>query len=167
VTEQAASTPQPGTPSSQPGAPVPPPVPGQGMGPAPEGMGPAPEGMGPAPKAPSKSSGLVKRIIGILVVAAVVGLGGLAWKYMTGAPETAKVGDCLAGNSEKDLKTVKCDDAKAQHKVVGKLEDKTEAEFDAASDTNPCTAFPTAESAFWEGKKGGKGYILCLEPIKK
>jgi hypothetical protein len=166
VTEQP--TPQPGTPSSQPGAPVPPPAPDEDMGPAPEGMGPAPEGMGPAPKAPSKTSGLVKGIIALVVLVVLGGLGLLAVKLLNGdAPASAKVGDCLAGTNKDEIKTVKCDDATAKHKVVGKLNDKTEAEFDAASQSNPCTAFPTAESAFWEGEKGGKGYILCLEPIKK
>jgi hypothetical protein len=49
--------------------------------------------------------------------------------------------------------------------VVGRLERKTEADFNATTD--PCTAYPTADIALWEGKSGGQGYILCLEPIKK
>jgi hypothetical protein len=129
-------------------------------------MGQAPDqGFGPAPQAPKKSNGIVKRIIGAVVVFAVIGLGGLAWKYLSGNPDTANVGDCLIDGSANAMKTVKCDDATAAHKVVGKIDGKTEAEFTASS--NPCTAYPTAESAFWKGKKGSTGYILCLEPVKK
>jgi hypothetical protein len=146
VTEQAT----PPTPPQQ-GAPVPPDAPGQQPG--------------PAPKPSSPIGGIVKRIIGAVVVFAVIGLGGLAWKYLTGAPETAKVGDCMAGQTSDELKTVKCDDASAEHKVVGKVEDQTEAQFQQAD--NPCTAYPTAETFYWEGKKGGNGYVLCLEPVKK
>lgn len=146
MTEQAT----PPTPPQQ-GAPVPPDAPTAQPG--------------PAPKSSSAVGGIVKRIIGAVVVFAVIGLGGLAWKYLTGAPETAKVGDCMAGQTSNDLKTVKCDDASAEHKVVGKVEDQTEAQFQASD--NPCTAYPTAETFYWEGKKGGSGYVLCLEPVKK
>jgi hypothetical protein len=127
---------------------------------------PAPAGgMGPAPKAPSKAGGVAKRIVMYVVVAAVVGLGGLAWKYFSGDPAVAKVGDCLIEAAADDMKTVDCTDAKAAHKVVGKVDGKTEAEFKASD--NPCTAYPTAENALWGGKEGSKGYILCLEPVKK
>ncbi|GAB3139553.1 hypothetical protein GCM10027290_08930 [Micromonospora sonneratiae] len=146
MTEQAT----PPTPP-QPGAPVPP--------------GAPVEGMGPAPKAPSVAGGIVKRIIGAVIVAVVIGVGGLAWKYFTGAPETASVGDCLAGGSAEEMKTVKCDDATAEYKIVGKVENKTESEFRQSEDI--CSAFPTTESGYWEGKKGGTGYVLCLEPVKK
>ncbi|HEY0697919.1 MAG TPA: hypothetical protein VGD43_08930 [Micromonospora sp.] len=153
MTEHAA------TPPSQPpaGAPVPP-----------QYGAPMPAAGAPVPPAPSKGKGILGRIIGAVVVFAVISLGALAWKYISGDPDTAKVGDCLvAGDKEEDLTTTKCDDAKAQYKVVGKIDNKTEAEFNASSVSNPCEAFPTAESAFWKGEKGGTGYILCLEPVKK
>lgn len=123
------------------------------------------EGMGPAPKAPSKAGGVVKRIVSYVVVAVVVSLGLLAWKFLSGDPEVATVGDCLIEAAADDMKIVECTDATAAHKVVGKVEGKTEAEFKASD--NPCTAYPTAESGLWSGKPGGKGDILCLEPVKK
>lgn len=121
---------------------------------------------GEAPKQPSKARGAGRRIVGGLVGAAVVFGGGIAWKYISGDPETAKVGSCMIETAKADdMKTVDCNDPKAAHKVVGKVEGMTEATFKATD--NPCTAYPTAESALWGSEKGGKGYVLCLEPIKK
>lgn len=146
--------------------PPPPSAPQPGY-PAPAGDGTAPGG-DPAPSAvaPAKSSvagGIVKRIIGAVVVFAVISIGGLIYKNVTGAPETAKVGDCLSGQAADEIKTIDCTDAAAAHKIVGKVEDKTEAEF--KSDEQICSAYPTTENAYWEGTKGGKGYVLCLEPV--
>jgi hypothetical protein len=109
--------------------------------------------------------GIVRRIIVAVVAFAVVSLGGLAWKYLTGAPSTANVGDCMAGQSKNDIRTVNCANPAATRKVVARLEGKTEADFNATTD--PCTVYPAADVAVWEGKSGAKGYILCLEPIKK
>lgn len=154
----------------------PPQGPGQ-YGPPPQGQGqygPPPQGQGqyggqhaaPPPEAPPKrTAGIGKRILRS-VLGLVVVFGALfAYKQFTGAPETASVGDCMVGQSADALKTAKCDDAAAAWKVVGRLSDKTEAEFD--SNEEICKAYPTAETWYWEGDKGGKGYVLCLEPIKK
>jgi hypothetical protein len=126
---------------------------------------PGPTGeMGPAPKQPSKGRGVAKRIIGALAVFAIIAVGGIVWRYLNGDPATANVGSCLIEAKAEDMKTVDCTDSKAAYKVVGKIEGKTEAEFTASD--NPCTAYATAESALW-GEEGSKGYILCLEPVKK
>ncbi|MEV4757440.1 hypothetical protein AB0J86_20305 [Micromonospora sp. NPDC049559] len=144
----------------------------QGMGPAgEEGMGPAGEqGTGPAdepePAKARSAAGIVKVLVVALLAFGAVVAGGLAWKYVNSVPETAAVGECMVGQNENDIKTIKCDDPKAEHKVVGKIEGKmTESQFTASK--NPCPDFPTAERAFWSGKKGDKGDVLCLEPIKR
>ena len=164
--------------------------PTEGMGPAPsggdteptEGMGPAPdteptEGMGPAAggeghpdedeeePAPgrSRAGGVVKILVGVVVGCVLVVGGAFGWRLLSGTTDSTAVGDCLAGKSSADIRPVKCDDPEAEHKVVGKLDNKKE------SDLNPnvCAAYPTTVSGFWKGHKGGNGYILCLEPIKK
>jgi hypothetical protein len=140
---------------------TPPPHPQQVPPPPPAGA-PMPVAEAPA-KTPSKGGGVVKRIVGVIVVLVVIAVGKWAWSNLTGAAETAKVGECLAGQSADDLKVVECTDAKAEHKVVGKAEDKTESEATGSA----CEAYPTAESVFWWGKEGGKGDVLCLEPVKK
>lgn len=141
--------------------------------PAPGGAYPSPADgayppAAPPPAAPAKSSvagAIVKRLIGVAVVFGVITIGGIAWAYLSGAPETAKVGDCLSGQSAEELKTVDCGDPAAAHKVAGKIEDKTEVEFNVSDVETLCSAYPNTQNAYWEGEKGGKGYVLCLEPV--
>ena len=122
----------------------------------------------PAP-APAKGGGkgAIGRIVGIVVVVLVLFVGGIIWRTVTGAPSTAKVGDCVSGSvsNANETKVVDCTDAKATGKVVGKVEDKTEAEFQSNTE-EICKPYPTAETAFWEGNSGKKGYVLCLAPAK-
>jgi hypothetical protein len=117
----------------------------------------------PAPAA-KKSRGTLKRIAVYLIGAAVIAGGAIGWKYISGDPDTAKVGDCIAGEVADDMKVVDCGDAKAAHKVVGKVDGKTQQEADQDGQTI-CGPFPTASSIFWSGEKGGKGYVLCLEDL--
>jgi hypothetical protein len=126
----------------------------------------------PEPQAPqsgsrvrSGASSVAKRIIGLVIGFAIVAGVGYGYKLVKGDPDTAGVGECLAGASADDLKVVKCDDPTAKYKVAGKVEDKTEAEF-SASDNNICSAFPNVESGYWKGERGKKGYVLCLAPSK-
>ncbi|MEV0719927.1 hypothetical protein [Asanoa sp. NPDC050611] len=121
----------------------------------------------PAPEAakPTKNRNVGKILLRIAVPIIVV-VGGIAWKFMSGDPTVAATGDCLIeAASADDMKTVGCDDATAHWKVAGKVEDIKEADFNAQE--NSCTAYPTAESSLWMGKKGGNGDVLCLEPLKK
>jgi hypothetical protein len=105
------------------------------------------------------------RIVGGLVVLAVISGIGYGWKVFKGTdPDLAKVGDCMSGTNENNLKVIKCTDPKVTFKVVGKVDDKSESAFN--TDRSICEAFPGADSAFWKGKKGGSGYVLCLAPAK-
>lgn len=145
----------------------PPSVPGQGFGPAPD----AEQGLGPAPAPPKKTAG--RKVLGVLaaILVALV-IGGIKFGVVNAifgeSLPKIDVGDCMIDAKADDMKAVDCADAAAAYKVVGKIENKTEAEFGQASDANPCTAYPTAESAFWAGErksnKSGKGFILCLAP---
>jgi hypothetical protein len=119
----------------------------------------------PEPVKSSKGSNVGKILLRVAVPLIVV-VGGIAWKFMSGDPTVASTGDCLIeAASADDMKTVGCDDATAYWKVAGKVDGIKEAEFDAKD--NSCTAYPTAESSLWMGKKGGSGDVLCLEPLKK
>jgi hypothetical protein len=152
--------PQPGPQQPYPGPPTQPQ--GYPAGPGAPGAGPQP-GYPPAP--PQQKKKFPVRIVVGLVIAAVVIVGVFVGKQLTGDPDTAGVGDCMAGSSAENLKVVKCTDAKAQYKVVGKVENKSQTDFSINS-AGICKAYPTAESAFWKGERGGKGYVLCLGPNK-
>jgi hypothetical protein len=114
---------------------------------------------------PQKKRRIGLRIVLPIVVVIVVVVIGFVSRLLSHDPNTAKVGDCLSGTSAENLKTVKCTDAKAQYKVVGKVNGKSQSDFNAGS-ADICKPFPSAESAFWKGERGGKGYILCLGPNK-
>ncbi|BCJ64411.1 LppU/SCO3897 family protein [Polymorphospora rubra] len=120
----------------------------------------------PPPAPPSRGKaflgGIAKQVIGVVVVLVVIAVGGFIWNNLTGDPSTASVGDCLVGEDEDTLKVIDCGDATAQWKVVGKVEDKSESEFRASEGI--CAVHPTSEIAYWWGKPGGNGDVLCMEP---
>jgi len=143
---------------------------------APPGQFPGGAGLPQEPAAPQPSGGsrakgvlralgtsVVARLIGAVVGVAVIAGGGFLLDHLTGAPSTAKAGDCV--KVEGDTPTVvECTAPEAEYQVVARLEDKTEVEFHISR--NICSGHPEAERAFWEGKKGGSGYVLCLKPHK-
>jgi hypothetical protein len=79
-------------------------------------------------------------------------------------PNQAEVGDCMAGKDVSDLHTVECTDAAAQWKVLGRLDGKTESDYNSE---DACAAYPgTAASFYQDGRRFRKGFILCLGPAK-
>lgn len=77
----------------------------------------------------------------------------------------AKAGDCVNSfTAVEDARVVDCASAEAANRVAGVVPDKTETEFNADS---ACDAYPTTEYVIWIGRKGGRGSVWCLEPIKK
>lgn len=112
----------------------------------------------------SAGKSIAKRIIVAVVGLVVLGGAGFVYNQLSGAPSTAKVGDCMAGQNENELKVVDCSDASAQWTVTGKIENKTEAEF--TRDREICAQYQDAGSAYWEGERGKAGYVLCLSPRK-
>jgi hypothetical protein len=106
-----------------------------------------------------------QRIVGIVTVVVILAiLGGVLWATRHNA-STAKVGDCMKQTGANSLEVVKCDDAKASFKVVGKVEDKTQSEAQFSA----CDPFEAQkpESVFWQGRAGEKGFVLCLAKTGK
>jgi hypothetical protein len=120
-----------------------------------------PGGPGQPPVEPPKKRRTWLRIVLPIAVIAIIAVIGFVSKFVTGDPDTAKVGDCMTGTTAQNLKVVKCTEPGVQYKVVGKVEDKSQSEFNISS-AQICKPFPNAESAFWKGESGGKGYVLCL-----
>ncbi len=105
----------------------------------------------------------VKLIIAILVPLAVIGFG--VFGYLNSVGSSSKVGDCVSGNvtDANTIKKAECGPG-ATYKVVGRIEDKKQDE--GGADGAICSPYPTAEALYWEGREGGKGNFLCLEPFK-
>ncbi|NUT38543.1 MAG: hypothetical protein HOV86_01035 [Thermoactinospora sp.] len=117
-----------------------------------------------AKQPPPKRRVFAKRVVGYIVAAVLLGGGGLAYNYLTGAPSTAAQGDCMSGKNEDELKVVECTDASASWVVETRVEDISEEQFNADSEGRLCTG-PEATTSFWQsGRKGRGGYVLCLRP---
>ena len=164
--QQFPNNPQPfQPPQGQPGQPqFPPPGDPNQAG----GFPPPPQGGGfpaaPPPQPARRGGGWKKRILsivaGLAVLAVIAGIGA----YLNrDAANKAKVGDCVSQEGSDDLKVVECGSSDADFKVVGRVEDKTQAEAGISA----CGPFVEqgAEQAYWEGERGKKGLVLCLGPV--
>jgi hypothetical protein len=107
---------------------------------------------------------IILAIVGAVLLLCCIGGVALAVQgnIFGSSASSADVGDCLSGKSidqssdkfqEADLEVVKCSDGDAKYKVVGKVENKTQAE---ATD-EVCRPFTGAELIYWEGRANEKG----------
>ena len=120
---------------------------------------PLPPQAGPGKRAGKKAI----RIVGIIVVAVIVGLVkfGAGWFLTRDDAETTSVGSCMHNDgtdSKPDLKDVDCSSSSAQYKVVQK--------FDGSSDENKCQAVKDATISYIQ-YGGGHDVVLCLNELKK
>ncbi|GAA2523671.1 MULTISPECIES: LppU/SCO3897 family protein [Streptomyces] len=148
-------------PAGQPQAPYPP-QPGQ-PGIPPQGAGP----YAPVPPQPSGRKLSFKTIKNIVIVVAVAGIaiGG----YITSRDDanTAAVGDCMhrgsTNDNNPDLEVVECSDAKAQYKVLAKIEGSFLTETLASS---KCEAEAKDFQYTYTESGDGKDFLLCLKDYK-
>jgi hypothetical protein len=158
-----------GSPPPQPGSPY---SGYSGEAPAPYPGGPVPPPVTPKKGGAGKIVGIIIGVV-VLLIAVCVGAGAVLWNSAKNDPANAKVNDCLAGDTMdsttakpvNNVKVVSCTATDARYKVVGVVANKTEAQFNVDNDI--CKAYPTAESALWQGTSGKAGSVLCLEPVKK
>jgi hypothetical protein len=124
---------------------------------------------------PARRRGPLKIILAIAgVVLLLCCIGGVVLAVrggsdiFGGSPGNAKAGDCLSGKSidersdrfqEADLEVVECTETDAKYKVVGRVDNKTQAQ---ATD-EVCQPFAEAELIYWQGRAGEEGTVLCLK----
>ncbi|RAY12825.1 hypothetical protein DPM19_22665 [Actinomadura craniellae] len=127
---------------------------------------PQPQYAGP-PQQPARARGGNRgTVVGLIVIGVIVALIAVAGYFARQSdPDTATVGDCIARGTGDSVRVVECTSPDSAYKVVGKVEDKTQAEFSASS-RSICRPFPGVETAFWKGETGGDGYVLCLAPAR-
>jgi hypothetical protein len=117
----------------------------------------------PQPAGPQSKKG--QKVV-LAVFALVIGFVAFAVYYGSkSSPDFASVGDCVARGSGSSVTVVECTDSKSEYKVVGKVPGKTQVQFNINS-SSICKPFPEAKTAYWRGESGGKGYVLCLAPVK-
>jgi hypothetical protein len=91
----------------------------------------------------------------------VVGFFGAAWLFGRDNGDRAKVGDCVKQSGADSVKIVSCTSPDAAYRVVGRLDNQTQA----AAEIDACDPFPGADAVFWEGKSGEPGLVLCLASV--
>lgn len=101
----------------------------------------------------------------VVLVLVVAGIGYAAWSAHRSNPDSAKVNDCVSKPKDDAIKVVGCGDGAAAFKVVGKVENKTQVDVSLNS-ARICKPFAGTTSAYWKGKIGKPGYVLCLAPVK-
>jgi hypothetical protein len=121
---------------------------------------------GPAPVTPPMLGPPVRRlsqrrrvlvILSILIL--IVGaISGAIWYVNRNSPDRAKVGDCLRKDGPDAVEIIACNDPSAQFKVVGRLENQSDADITLS----PCDAFHNTTHVYWSRTTGGTGYVLCL-----
>jgi hypothetical protein len=139
-----------------------------------ENVGTAPTGQESigAADAPVKKKNSFLRTFGGIIFVAILGLG--YWFFVgRNSVDNAKVGDCMPAKvadaqmtSLDGVSKVDCTSAEAAFKVLGIVNGKTSAEFDADKQGTMCAPWPTWENALWSGEKDKAGDVFCLEPVK-
>jgi len=126
---------------------------------------PVPQQQPPQQAQPAKPPKSKKRrkIVLVVFLILVVLLFAAVWFFTRDNGENAQVGNCVTESGSNYVKIVDCGDAKATLKVVGRVENKTEAEARGSA----CSAYPDATQVFWEGKQGQSGMVLCLASTGK
>jgi hypothetical protein len=94
----------------------------------------------------------------MLAAAVLAGVAIATSDRVGGKSLRAKPGDCLAGDSDSDLKPVPCDDPAVKWTVLAVLEHKTQKE----AKQEACGAWPDAEASYWESRNSADGFVLCL-----
>ncbi|GAA5128178.1 LppU/SCO3897 family protein [Haloechinothrix salitolerans] len=122
------------------------------------------------PGPPARTTSTTKTLL--IMVGAVLGIAALGlaaliiytrFFTLTGA----EVGDCLTGDINKpySIEVADCGAPDATYRVVGRVEDKTMAEFESKAGKKACAPFKDAEFVYFEGygdDATASGAILCL-----
>ena len=97
---------------------------------------------------------------GIVAAVVLVGIVGVVIGLANGpAAVSADVGTCLAESSGKKLDVVDCGTSGAAYRVVARIPSQDKGGMDA------CREHPDAAVAYWEGKSGSSGTVLCLAKL--
>jgi hypothetical protein len=96
-----------------------------------------------------------------LVAAVLAGVALVTGDHGDDRTLRAEPGECLSGDSDRDLRRVGCGDPGVRWTVVGVVEhrSKRQAEQDA------CRAWSDAEASYWESRNGTDGFVLCLRSV--
>ena len=109
-----------------------------------------------------KKKGLAARLGGAAIAVVVALVVAALIRNFTGGP-SAEVGDCLNAATD-EIGVVDCDDSEAAFRVLGVVEDTTQASLSLGT---VCTdSYPSATNYAFEGSSNDdEGIGYCLEPL--
>ncbi|MPY97483.1 MAG: hypothetical protein GEU97_05690 [Actinophytocola sp.] len=122
----------------------------------------------PGPPARTKSTTRTLVImVGVVLAIAALGLAALVIYTRFFSLTGAAGGDCLTGDIDKpySIEVTECGGPDANYQVVGRVEDKSMAEFESNAGKKACQSFKEAEFLYFEGfgdDATASGAILCL-----
>ncbi|MEZ0065577.1 hypothetical protein ABIA32_001573 [Streptacidiphilus sp. MAP12-20] len=110
----------------------------------------------PAPAPSKKGARFGMKILIRLGVVVVLFAGWFVYDQVTGAPSTAKAGDCVQNqgtDSNPDVHVISCSDANAKYKVLKVID---------GSDSHQCDGLAGIDSAYTETGGNSGSLVLCL-----
>lgn len=122
------------------------------------------------PGPPARTNSTTKTLVimvGVVLAIAALGLAALTIYTRFFTLTDAAVGDCLTGDINKpySIEITECGAPNANYQVVGRVEDKSMAEFESKAGKQACRPFKEAEFRYFEGfgdDATASGAILCL-----
>ena len=132
--------------------------PGQPGKPGQPGQPGQPEPTAQPSRAKAFGGGVLKRIIGLLVV---VGIGIALALFKASGATAPKVGDCIDHVKDNEIKVVECTNPAAEMKVIAVVGNQSEAQFDS---NESCRPYPETDASYFEsgGRGVTNGYVLCM-----
>lgn len=116
----------------------------------------------------ARASGLRTFAQVVVAIAVVVGATSCVLGFVRSVRDVerfhAEVGDCLAGETEADVRIVTCEDPAARRRVVDSTTRPSPITEDALNEA--CSGAPLADDVFWKTLQDGTVLILCLKILK-
>ncbi len=116
----------------------------------------------------ARAPGLRAFVQVIVVIAVVAGVITCVLGFVRSVRDVerfdAAVGDCLAGETEADVRIVACEDPAARRRVVNSTTRPSPVTEDVLNEA--CSGAPPADDVFWKTLQDGTVLILCLEILK-
>ncbi|WP_285551766.1 LppU/SCO3897 family protein [Actinoplanes regularis] len=116
----------------------------------------------------ARAPGLRTFVKAILAIAVVLGVISCVLGFVRSVRDVerfgAEVGDCVAGETEADVRIVACEDPAARRRVVDSATRPSPVTDDILNEA--CSGAPLADDVFWKTLQDGTVLILCLESLK-
>jgi hypothetical protein len=113
-------------------------------------------------------SGLRTFVKAVIAIVVVVGLISCVLGFVRSVRDVlrfgAEVGDCVAGDTQAEVRVVGCTDPEARRRVVGITTRPSPVTEETLNEA--CSGAPSADDVFWKTLEDGQVLIMCLESMQ-